>query len=164
MAEKDENHKERDYEEYYRREDEGNSSLNRESMLGNKNSKKSYGTLVLFLLGVIAVAWFVTHQGDKKSKEGILQENEQFEPASKRPVTIPEVPSTTLPPSPVSKGLSEDDIAKAKEAEALRQTRLKSGIVIFQGGSASASKANVNSPEGEKEFSSNTVNGGNGIG
>ncbi len=159
-----ENHNSQNSEESYNQEEENipkefeihseenNSKLNRESLLENKNPKKNYGILVLFILGVMAVGWFVTNHGGKKTKDELTQENEKFEPAGKRSTTAnPETkPSYSPPPD---KTLSEEEMAKLKQAEAFKQARLKSGIVIYQGGSVS--KATASSEEKEIPSSNN---------
>lgn len=129
--------------------EENHSALNRESLVGNKNSKKNYHILFLFLVGILMVSWFITNHGSKKIKDGIVQENEKFEPAAKRSTTAnPETKSSYTPPP--EKPLTEEEIAKAKQAEVLKQARLKSGVVIYRGESVDSNKSNITSTEGEK--------------
>jgi type IV secretion system protein VirB10 len=118
------------------KEPEEPTPLDRESILNPLNSKKkSYGVFGLILMAVAALLLLFLFNGKEKSKDGLQKDAVEFEPLSKREVVLPEAP-LPLPKST----LSEDELAKRKQEEALKQTRLKSAIVVY--GSSGGEKSN----------------------
>ena len=126
-------------------ENSSKPTLERKALLGGSDKKKNLGMLGLFVLLLAVGAFLIFSNGKKKEQEGIIQEAEEFTPAPKRPVAIPEAPPA--PAEPIQRPPSEDEIRKAQEAEALRQARLKSAIVVYQGGAPVGSGAAGTSAE-----------------
>ncbi len=127
-----------------------NAPLERKPLLGDSAKKKNLGFFILFLLLLLVGVFLIFKNSNKKRPEGIVQESEQFEPAPKRSVSVPETPEAS---EPAEKSPSEDELKKAQEREALRQARLKSAILVYQGGSTQAkvsssneNEENINSP------------------
>ena len=105
---------------------ENNESLSRESLIQNNTSKKK-GIFGFILMGLTAIVLLFIFNGKEKEKVGIQKETIEFEPATKRPVSILETPP--LPPIPT--GPSEEDLAKLQKEEALKEARLKSAILVY---------------------------------
>ena len=123
--------------------------LDRESILTPLNSrKKNFGVFGLVLMAIAALLLIYLFNGKEKSKSGLDKEAVEFEPASKRQIVIPE--SLPALPVPISqRGPSEEEMARLKKEEALRQARLKSAIVVY-GNHGNGPSAKPNStPEGE---------------
>jgi type IV secretion system protein VirB10 len=110
---------------------EGQRFLDRESILNPLDSKKkNFGVFGLILMGAAALLLIFLFNGKEKPKGGLDKEAVEFEPASKRQIVIPESPpALPLPMAP--KGPSEEELARLKKEEALRQARLKSAIVVY---------------------------------
>src|SRR3990172_8746364 len=90
---------------------EEGKSLDRQSILNSPDSrKKNFGIFGLVLMGLAALLLIFLFNGKDKSKDGLQKEAEEFEPASRRPVVVPQLPPS-LPPLP-EKGPSEDELAR----------------------------------------------------
>lgn len=123
---------------------EDQEGFNWESSVANKNQKKNYGILGLFLLGLLAVTLiFIWGDKNKKSSNTIVQEPEEFESIPKRQVFIPEA-SVNPPANSENKSLSKEELEKQKKTEALKEARLRSGIIMHQ---SSSNAQNSQSPE-----------------
>ncbi len=125
----------------------------RKSLLGNTEKKRSIGFLIVFLAVLLVGAFLIFKNDQKEQPEGIIQESEQFEPAPKRVIPIPKTPVQ----EPFEDIPSEDEIRRAQELEALRQARLKSAILIYQGGSSANQVEEVSS--NESAITTNPVSG-----
>ncbi len=118
--------------------------LNWESSVASKSQKKNYGLLGLFLIGLLGVGViFVLGGKERKSKEGLIQEQESFEPVSKKSIFVPETPAA--PPIPENKPLSQEELEKLKKEQALQEARLKSAIVIHQSTNGDTAQASPSS-------------------
>ncbi len=121
-----------DKHEEYQQESESSdeSSLNRGSLLQSPAMKqKKFGVFGFILMGAVAIVLLLFFNGKEKPKDGLQKEPVEFEPASKRVVTVPEAPP--LPKVIQDKGPTEAELAKAAQEEAMRQARLKSAILVY---------------------------------
>jgi type IV secretion system protein VirB10 len=134
--------------------------LDRESILNPTDSKKkNFGIFGLILMGAAALLLIFLFNGKEKAKGGLEKEAVEFEPASKRQIVIPESPPALPLPSP-PKGPSEEELARLKKEEALRQARLKSAIVVY-GNRANGSAPKTDSTS-QSEGKTDTPNEGGG--
>ncbi len=132
-------------EAYSRKEDHESSKLERRSLLGDNEKKRKFGFFALLLLLLLLGLFLIFKNSNKAPPEGIIQEAEEFEPVPKRRVSIPQAPA--IPE--IEKPPTEVDLKKVQEQEALRQARLKSAILVYQG-SATPSKVKLEKSNGSE--------------
>ncbi len=99
------------------------SFLNRPWILGRNRSKREVGLLGFFLVGLGLVAIFFMFGGKKAAEP--MQQEEEFEVGSNRPIALPK-PAPPIPEPPPKEPKLD------KDALALKEARLKSAIVIFK--------------------------------
>jgi type IV secretory pathway VirB10-like protein len=98
------------------------SFLNRPWTLTRTPGKREWGLFGILLVALGLVAVFLMFDGRKKAEP--MQLEETFEAGAKRPIVLPKPPPPLPDPPPVSDKVD-------KEAQALKEARLKSAIVIF---------------------------------
>jgi len=99
-----------------------NSMLSRRWILNKNLSKRDFGILAIFLMGLVMLVFLVTLWGKKDS--GNIQLEEEFEVMANRAISLPKEPPPVSKPSPIQKKID-------KKALALMDARLKSAIVIY---------------------------------
>lgn len=108
------------------------SILSRRWILNRNRPKRDFGILAIFLVALVTIVFFIM-VGGKKGSENNKQE-EVFEVAANRPISLPKSPPPVVLKEPASEKIDKKELA-------LREARLKSAIVIYNNSNSQVANA-----------------------
>lgn len=138
--------------------------LNRSSKVAtNENKKNYYQIIVVVLVGFLLVLLTVVlpWKDKKQTEQGNQNQNrDEFNTSSRTPPPLQTEPLVQSPSEP--KGPSGEEVEKMKKAEALKEARLKSALVVYNNSGSGSAQA-VSNPSSSGGYGENGM-GGEGAG